>query len=184
MPSSKIIYATSNSNANYQTENTPSNFIFNIQEPITLATPGQILSICFKGIFIPGPITRIREFNGTATPEYIKIHLDVLQFQSGTSSFEQCLARIPIKENKEHFFEAPHSKAIPLLTHSISNIHIKLTDENDNEVSIINTRSNPTILKLEISSMSALKQSFSITVSSKDPSTKVTKFICITQSQY
>ena len=160
MPTSKIIYATSDSNSKFWPNNTPSDFFINILEPITLVTPGQVLSVCFKGIFIPGKITN-KENN--LQPEYIKIHVDQLDFQQTENKFDQCIARVPIENHGPIFIELPHTTEFSLLTKKISSIHFKITNENDQTVVIKELNNLPTIIKLEISAMDVDKQSFTIT---------------------
>ena len=167
MPTTKLIYATSDSHSNFQFDNTPSNFEFIIQEPITLATPHYVLTVCFKGIYLPGKILT----EGDKYPQYIKIHLDALEFQRVNNRFDQCLARFsPNPKLTSQFIELPHSKAFILLNKSISSFHVKITDEKNKIVKIQNYNNQPTILKLEVSTMNMSKQSFVISCSSHDDS--------------
>ena len=164
MPSSKIIYATSDACMNVYPDNTYTDFTFVIDEPLTLSTPGQLLTVRFQGVYIPGQVTNAAD---GLRPRYIKIQVDQLEFQRSASYFDQCLARIPIDdEANPGFVELPDSKEITLLTNSLSQLRIKLTNEWDNALAIRNPQRKPTIVKLEVSSVDMEKETFTITCSS------------------
>ena len=166
MPTSKIIYASSDSNAKYQAGNSPSDFEFSVPEGLVLASADHVLSIAFKGIFIPG---KIIDKEGK-TPNYIKIHLSIIQFQRSGNHWDQCLSRLLLSENRVQFIEPKHNKPIPVINHNISDFHIKITDEKNQAISIIpqNTDNPATIIKLEVSTLKMNKQGGVITCSSAD----------------
>ena len=164
MPTSKIIYASSDSNSKYQTGNSPNDFEFNVPEGLVLASANHVLSVTFKGVFIPGKIT---DKDGKF-PNYVKIHLNIIQFQRSGEHWDQCLTRLVLTENKVQFIEPKHNKPIPVINHAITNFHIKITDEKNQTVKINPENNLATIVKLEISTIEMNKQGGVITCSSSD----------------
>ena len=164
MPTSKLIYATSDSDSNYKTGNTTSDFVVNIPEGLVLASAGHVLTVCFKGIFIPGPVTTKEGIS----PGYIKIHLDLIEFQRTGSNWSQCLSRLLLLQNNSHFIETPHNIPISVTGNRISNFRVKITDDKNQEVNIRSVDNSPTILKLEISTMDLKTKGYTVTCSSDD----------------
>ena len=160
MPTSKIVYIRSNACEKTHPNNSWDRFTFHLKQPIKLVTPNQVLSIALKGILCP-----ITSKDISPDVKYIKIHLKILEHQR-SQILEQCLIRIPVTE-KVKYIQIPHNRHITLNTYSIQDFSFQITDEKDGKISTSNNWvGGDTLIKLEISSMSASQKTFIVTCSS------------------
>jgi len=155
MPSSKLIYMTSDANLKEHPKNTNTNFKFIVRNPIQLVTPNRLLAIAVKGIFIPG------KNKGANNPEYIKIHLDIVNHQNSDGKLDQCVAMLNYVNNVE-YIESKKVSFIPLHNDSISELNVRITDEKD-ELLDIENNDCPTVVKIEVTTMSQSAPSFTVT---------------------
>ena len=157
MPTTKIIYASSDSSIDKYPENKLNSFKFVLPSPINLVSTNKILSVAFKGIFIPGT----RKQKGDRIPPYLKVHLNILNEQHTHETYHKILARVPFS-NKIGYREARHSKSLALSCHSISEIGIDIETDQDKKIEFENESNCGTIVKLEISTMEANMHSFTL----------------------
>ena len=158
MPTSKLLYITSDASCPQYPNNTDSNFSFHLQQEIHLIGDQKVLSVAFKGLYLPGKIINDE-------PDYIQVCLNLLEHQASDGEFNQVLTRLPYQK-EAGYIEIRHSKSLAVRTNVIRDIKVQLTDERGRILSIQNDLGVPTILKLEFSTMDSVHPSFTVACSS------------------
>lgn len=159
MPTSKLLYITSEASCPEYPENTDSEFVFRLSQHFHLIGQNKVLSVAFKGIYFPGKVI------APLDRDFIRVKLDLLDVQYSREGDDSTIAILDTPEQAT-YVESRHSKAVPIRRATISEIKVTITNEDGHVVSFDNSLGIPTIIKLEVTPMDAIRKAFTVTCSS------------------
>ena len=155
MPTSKLLYVTSDASCGEYPGNTLSDFTFRLPQDINLVGENKVLAVTFKGMYWPG------KAKAAGGQNFVQLKMGFLDYQFTNDAYDHALIRLPYRKNA-CYIEASQSRPVCIDVQSISEIKILICNEKGNAYKFAGAVNEPTVIKLEISSMDATRRAFTV----------------------